>query len=632
MVKQSNDDHSYSKRSLSNVFVRTADQFTFRQWMDIALLLRIVILLCMAISCFIYPKHFLVMDNSVETFPLRLDDNNHPFALPNSICNDILRYKLIIDIRKGIKIDIQDNDSLFVSSTSSPIWSFLLTPLTRWDAARFLRLAHDPIIRYPQLRYQQLLKTKKAADIVDSTSDLIIETSLQQSCPNRNEIFRQSEQAHAFLPLYPFLIQVTVAILLWCTPISKLPSTCEGVIVLAAYLVNTTCFLYSAKQLYLMTQLLLLRQPCNIHNNGDNNVSSTHAITVDTSEQWARRVLLLYIINPATLFFNTTYSESFAAALIFTGYHWILQYRVATNMSSLSKFRLLLGAWVVWYLSCFVRSNGILNGGFLFLFGMGSIFTYDRSVWNLLMSMTLMIGSIVLVIGSVGWYNYYAYRNHCVIEPSTFDTTSTSTDVYLSTDCSAAYVVPEWCKYGPLFNIYTYVQRRYWNVGFLQYYEWKQIPNFLLAVPVLFASIHAVRSWIEISWDQYSEQVKHKTMMQHQYLHKFIAWSIHSLHHFATKSSTTMQATEQSAVELILLGDPILLGHYAVLAISAILVLTIAHVQISTRMILSSCPALYWYLVVTISKKRRFGNAIVFWCLLYIFLGIIMHPNWLPWT
>ena len=42
----------------------------------------------------------------------------------------------------------------------------------------------------------------------------------------------------------------------------------------------------------------------------------------------------------------------------------------------------------------------------------------------------------------------------------------------------------EWCS---LFypNLYGFVQKEYWKVGFLKYYELKQIPNFILASPVV---------------------------------------------------------------------------------------------------------------------------------------------------
>ena len=72
-----------------------------------------------------------------------------------------------------------------------------------------------------------------------------------------------------------------------------------------------------------------------------------------------------------------------------------------------------------------------------------------------------------------------------------------------------------------------------------------------------------------------------------------------------------------------LLGSPLVLGFYAVLAASTMLGLTIAHVQISTRLICSSCPALYWYLAVVIerSDSQRFfpGGEVVLLC--------ATHPN-----
>jgi GPI mannosyltransferase 2 len=643
MLKLTNDDRPHVGGCFSHVFVQIADQFTAHQWINIAILLRLIILLCMAISCFVFssaissfsisPTLLKLLYNDIETFPLRLDDRNHLFALPDSICNDIMKYKVVIAPHKSMKIAIEEeNDNSVVTYSSSPIWSFILTPLTRWDAARILRLAYNPIIRYPQRRYQQLLKTEDAADRIEYSTQLTLnETTSQRPCPEWNEILRQSEEAHAFFPLYPLCIQFMVAILLWCIPVMILPSTCEGVVVLAAYLFNTICFLYSAKQLYHMTQLLLLNQP---YTNLDGYNKESKPSTNHTSEQWARRVMLLFIINPATLFFNTVYSESFAAALIFTGYHWILQYRVTNNNCRLRQFGLLFGTWFVWYLSCFVRSNGILNGGFLFLFGMGTMLTNHRSAGNVLTSIMLMMGAIVLVVGSVGLYNYSGYRNFCLTEPSTVDTTSISSNSFLAngTDCTIQYVTPEWCANGPSFNVYSYVQRKYWNVGFLRYYRLIKLPNLILGAPVLCISILAVRSWIELSWNRFASQLNEKTMKQHQYLTKIIGWSIQSLQEFASKSYTSIQATEQSAVEMTFMGNPLLLGHYAVLAVCTILGITIAHVQISTRMIFSTCPALYWYLVVKISERRRFGNAIVSWCLLYIVLGIIIHPNWLHWT
>jgi GPI mannosyltransferase 2 len=579
--------------------------------------------------------------------------NRLEFALPNSICKYILANKTVNDSPNDYNIEKQDrNNPVVTGFLSNRIWSFFLTPLTRQDAPRILQLSHNPVLRYPQLRYQQQFQMKASSDmLVDVTMNNRNETT---SCPDWNDIFHHSEEAHAFLPLYPLLIQCMVHIILLCIPMSLLPSTCEGTLVLAGYILNTICFLYSAKQLYCMTKLLVQHRPaCNNDNidccNDESKGLPSYIGTTDISEQWARRVMFLYMMNPATIFFNTIYSESVAAALIFTGYHWILLYRVSPNSSCRTKIQLLFGTWLVWYAACFVRSNGTLNGGFLFLFVIGIIMTYHRSVWNLWTSTMLMIGSIVLIT-SVLWYNFSAYGNFCVIKPLTLETTlmfQTFTDN--RSDCMIQqYVPPEWCKYGPLFNVYAYVQRKYWNVGFLRYYQWNKILYFVLAAPVLCTSIHAVASFITLSWDRYSTQFQEKTKHRpYPYPFKIIDWSIHSLHDFATgsnnnissKSSTstntstsTMCTTEQYAIQQTFVGNPMVLGHYAVLAASTILGITIAHIQISTRMIFSTCPAIYWFLIVKISERTRYGDAILVWCLLYIVLGIMMHPTWYYWT
>jgi GPI mannosyltransferase 2 len=632
--RQKHGDKAGSSSSLTKLFLQVADRCTVQQLIDIAFLFRIFILICMALTCFMFPKYLFAVvsdDDTVATFPLRLlhshspmsDEIIHHFALPNSICTSILRHKLVIDVRHGINFKLQENNyinAMIVSSHSSHIWSFLLTPLTRWDAARFLRIAHDPAIRYPQLQYQlhSSISLYDATDKIDgyiTTPDSNVTT--QSSCPNIEQILQQSEEAHAFLPLYPLMIKIMVAILLWCTPISKLPSTCEGVVVLAAYLFNTVCYLWSAKQLYNMTKLLLV--DCN------RNTTQSADAPIDESERWARRVLLLYIINPATIFFNTSYSESFAAALIFTGYHWILCYRIVTPSVSY-----LIGTWLVWYLSCFVRSNGMLNAGFLILFGIGGFMRNMKSLRRLLTSTSITFSSVLLVVGSLGLYNYHAYRKHCWID---LNALITDNDL-VSNDCSLlnGYRAPEWCQYGPSFNVYSFVQRKYWNVGLFRYYEWKQLPNFILAAPVLYCSICAVFTWIKINWERYSKLEDTKNRGTLHVWQQLVGWSISSLQLFADIKSTGTLAKQPSAMETKLLGDPILLGHYAVLAASVIIGITMTHIQITTRMIFSTCPALYWYLIVLISKCGRFGDAVVFWCLLYIILGLVMHPNWLPWT
>jgi GPI mannosyltransferase 2 len=608
-------DPQAGTRSLSRTFARIADDASFQQLIDIASLFRILLVVMMAFSCMMYQNQFLILtqDDSLVTFPLRLvEDLPPPFALPNSFCRSSFIPKYLTITETYVE-------------RPSRMWSFLLTPLTRWDAARFLKIAHEPMIRYPQHQYSHHLFNHLSSEKTDFTTG--------NTCPNLDHVLQVSEEAHAFLPLFPTLIQGITAFLLLCVPATILPPTCESSLVLASYLLNTFCFLWSAKQLYFMTKLIVEKStleasPQRIENSSSKQrPGDSDALSTSPSDQWACRVLLLYIINPASVFFATTYSESLAAALIFTGHHWMLQYQFAKKKSIF----LLIATWLIWFLGCHVRSNGTINAGFLFLYGFGGILSSRSQTTNrTLTHFSLVLGSILLVVGSIGWHNYNAYQDHCVVNSVVFHGAS-STDAV--DDCQL-YQKPAWCTEGPYFNLYSYVQRKYWNVGFLRYYEWTQLPNFLLAAPVLCLAIVAVVNWIRISWNRYPMSSEPKYYQRPYHL---IRWAILALKDFVKddqsfSESTEISRSEQPSGEMVLLGHPKLLGHFAVLAASTVICLTLAHVQISTRMIFSTCPAIYWFLVVKICNHTWLGNAILYWSFLYIVMGIIMHPNWLPWT
>jgi len=149
-------------------------------------------------------------------------------------------------------------------------------------------------------------------------------------------------------------------------------------------------------------------------------------------------------------------------------------------------------------------------------------------------------------------------------------------------------------------------------VGFLKYYEVKQIPNFLLASPVIFLS----------SWG--------------------ILYYFRHFRLFQSTSSRESRATEPYHDVMAL---PFIV-YWAVLLVIGVL---FVHVQVLTRF-LSACPPLYWFCASfyddassqELSKEHPKWNAgmvrwamqhlIAFYFLAYTLVGILLFCNFYPWT
>ena len=533
------------------------------------------------------------------------------------------------------KETIYQTSNISTSAFSRTIYHFLLTPLTRWDSARFLHLAVNPTMRDPP--------RISIEDCSDLTMDNGQENSCQASHSYEDVLFLQSEQSHAFFPFLPLIFRWIANAWIQHLPLSILPPTYEAVVVLAALFWNTTSFIVASMALYYLTLILVGQQSTFISTLSTS--SKKERITEETILSLAFQTFLFFCFNPASVFFTAAYSESTFAMCNFVGHAVLAQGMIPTtrgsavnptskNNDNISFRKLVLYscfALPFWMAASYTRSNGTMQSCWILLLGISLVCSWWRkmSLWKAILGFLHCSLLALMIVLPVFWHDASGYERHC----------------HISTEDEDHVVRPSWCRdlenADEHFSLYGYVQLVHWNVGIFRYYQWKQIPNFLLAAPILILSFAAVVHWIMASWKRYHSE----TSTDISYPQKVIRWAIASMEdavpemkHERRSNATKANMVSGHFYQELLMG-PLMLNHYAVLAAISMIGLLIAHVQISTRLICSSCPAIYWFMALcflgqeTGSRMLSFlGKCIPRYCVLYILLGAIMHTNWLPWT
>lgn len=620
---------------------------------------RIILLFFMSLSCAIIPDFH--PGDDVLQFNLRLENNKNMsntvaasdtcFCLRGHACDSsVSTRRQRTGVNSEACADTNDGKQIIMIGTKQrfhwldQIYSFILPPITKWDAARFLTLSVDPWARYPPLSEQA---TCNDVDDDDNTSICNNMTNYDDVNEYYNSELNKSEQAHAFLPMFPITIRYVTNFIIQIIPRCLLPPTYEASVALTAIIVNILSFAIAAVSIYDMTIFILMRDAL-IESNEANYGSANYCGIAKTTAQ-------LFCINPGGVFFTSAYSESMFAMLTFVG-HAIAakgQYHIMTSSlmnkiaDSKSNSRLASYYWIpttlLWMLASYVRSNGTFSAIWWIIIGIGRCCSYiyaafvltRRSRRVVIMTvakcLSILFGHCILALAVAAPVLYHDWRGrsfHCMQQQS---------GVFL--------IQPEWCTQdGDVnFSLYSYVQRKHWNVGLLRYYEIKQMPNFILAMPVLTLSFSATASWIAMSWSRHITCVrserKHCITLKNVCLWVFCA--LRSL------SSSDLIDTEQqkgrrpSVPTRLVLGASCL-SYYAILTGFALVGAFVAHVQISTRLICSSCPVLYFFvssLVIPCETKAAQTHCylqrpvmIFFYFILYNLLGVIMHVNWLPWT
>ncbi|KAK6474213.1 GPI mannosyltransferase 2-like isoform X1, partial [Huso huso] len=257
------------------------------------------------------------------------------------------------------------------------------------------------------------------------------------------------EHNFAFFPLLPLSLRAVAATVFW--PLGGLLNF-RSRLLLSVVLINSVLFVLNAVTLYSLGRLVL------------------------QDRRLAYYSSLLYCITPANVFMAAAYSESLFAFLAF-GAMWLLEKGQA------------LTSCFVFALATATRSNGIVSVGFLLYIQFQrcilqtKFLSYARISFQFVLSAA--VGTAVVLL-PFGLFQYYGYVTFCkpTMKPELIS------NALLELSEKKGYWVPDmtrdspsWCFHQyPL--LYSYIQDVYWNVGFLRYYKLRQVPNFLLALPV----------------------------------------------------------------------------------------------------------------------------------------------------
>ena len=373
------------------------------------------------------------------------------------------------------------------------------------------------------------------------------------------------ENTLAFFPGYPFLVKIMGEVLHWLQVDYGLIQF-HTALKLAGVTVNLGLFVIATLALYELSWKLF------------------------KDEYLAYKSALFFCINPASIFFSATYSESLHAALSFL------------LMAKLEKgFSFKVGLLLI--LASFCRSNALLNIGFV-VYKSTKLIVYEvvRYKWLKQLQQQELSTTVANIIGDClfpgffcilaalfpfALFQWYGYTQFCGLTKVNLNELFDKfvVDYAVNESLKLPSQVPsEWCSYFiPI--PYSYIQSHYWNVGFLRYFHWKQIPNFVLASPMISLVLY-------FSWKFFC----------HHRPYCMTLGLVYSNTSNSSKQQTSAGNFDTYGARTLPRECFVYVAHAAFIGLFGLLCI---HVQVVTRMMASSTPVIYWWLAVLTTPPQR---------------------------
>ena len=380
------------------------------------------------------------------------------------------------------------------------------------------------------------------------------------------------------------------------------------------------------------------------------------SLRVLSSPRLAYLSAVCFLFSPASVFHAALYSEGLFTACALGG---MLLREQGRSWS----------AAVLFALSTSCRANGYLLAGF---------FAWDalqaaRAASNEKVHGLRRLGHIVAgwpaaaVQAAIVFAPFVAFQLYAALllctSASLASSAASSTTPAAQPYCSAFFP-----------NVYSFVQSRYWNVGWFRYYEWKQLPNFVLAAPVWTLSLLGIRNYAMHDWMRFATLGFKSTAMIRDdtglaskqppsvsrkrpavpsshppvvgfasdrvfvyiYLWSGLLFICVTVLHGQSRGNRG-QTGGRAARRGSCIGqhvDP-RCGS------SACLCCCLLVVQVSTRF-LSFCPPLYWFAATLLDSAfsssassphaSRTSSLLRGWSATYMLLGTLLFSSFLPWT
>jgi len=290
---------------------------------------------------------------------------------------------------------------------------------------------------------------------------------------------------------------------------------------------------------------------------------------------------VIFMVNPAGIFFNSCYSESIYIAFFLAAFLLLIDEQPAP-WSAAACFAI-TGA---------IRSNGLVNIGFIAHFQLHSLATLyytGAGLDKIVLRLVATCCQCAIIVAPFLTTQYYAYYRYCFDREICLEAGGV--------DCEER---PVWCD-NTIPSVYQHIQAD-WDNGFLAYWQLKKTPLFVMAAPTVWYCIRTLnKTRQDITW---------------RFLWRDL-FGLASARAGLPWAGVTMQVC--CAVHLVFL---LTFG------------LLFMNVEVITRLVWSSSPLVYIYGFQILQRgfqcPRRI--AVVSYCLGYLLLGTVLHSNYFPWT